>query len=161
MCKSDFNALTADRDTFLAEWRRSRAELDAAFAGVSEEDLEAPGMTGEWNGRVTLVHIARWDEVTTEMIVRRWQGVLTGVNEYADYEGLNLIWAEIDADITLEAAWQRYHSAHEAIVRTLMHIPDSAWDEYIRGWVREASLNHYRHHAETTNRWREAQGKLP
>lgn len=154
MNKSDFNALTADRQSLLEEWRQSRAELGAAFAGLSSEDLEVPGMTGTWNGRLTLVHIARWDEVTTEMIVRRWQGILPDVNEYDDYEALNLVWAEIDADITLEAAWQRYHSAHEAIVRTLSVIPYEAWDNYVRGWVREASLNHYRHHAETTTRWR-------
>lgn len=154
MHQSEFDALTADRENFLAEWRKSRAELDAALEGLSPDDLEAPGMTGEWNGRVTLVHIARWDEVTTEMIVRRWHGVLPGVNEYADYEGLNLVWAQIDADIPLKSAWQRYHSAHEAIVRTLKLMPDEAWDDYVRGWVREASLNHYRHHAETTNRWR-------
>lgn len=159
MKQSDFNALTADRQEFLMEWRVSRAELDASLEGLSPDDLEQPGMTGEWNGRVTLVHIARWDEVTTEMIVRRWRGVLPGVNEYDDYEGLNLVWAEIDADITLEAAWQRYHSAHEAIVRTLSLMPDEAWDDYVRGWVREASLNHYLHHAETTNRWRKTQGR--
>lgn len=158
MIQSDFDALTADRETFLAEWRRSRSELDSALDGLSAADLEQPGMTGDWNGRVTLVHIARWDEVTTEMIVRHWRGVLPGVNEFSDYEGLNLIWAEIDADIPLEAAWQRYHSAHEAIVRTLTLMPDEAWDEYVRGWVREASLNHYRHHAETTNRWRQSVG---
>lgn len=154
MMKSGFNALTANRDEFLTEWLSSRAELDAALSGLTDEDLEEPGMTGTWNGRLTLVHIARWDEVTTEMIVRRWRGILPGVNEYDDYEGLNLIWAEVDASITLEAAWQRYLSAHEAIVRTLKHISYDSWDEYIRGWVREASLNHYRHHAETTIRWK-------
>ena len=154
MSQSDFNALTADKKIFFAEWRSSRAELDAALEGLADTDLEEPGMTGEWNGRITLVHIARWDEVTTEMIVRRWRGVLPGVNEYDDYEADNLVWAELDADITLEAAWQRYHSAHEAIMRTMAHIPEESWDDYIRGWVREASLNHYRHHAETTNRWR-------
>lgn len=155
---SEFDALTADRQKFLAEWRKSRAELDAALAGLSAEDLEQPGMTGEWNGRLTLVHMARWDEVTTEMIVRRRLGVLPGVNEYDDYEWWNVRWAELDADITLEAAWQRYHSAHEGIVRTLSLMPDDEWDAYVRGWVREASLNHYRHHAETTNRWRKSRG---
>lgn len=154
MDETAFNAITAHRQTLLSEWKRSRNELDEAFVGLTREDLEVPGMTGSWNGRLTLVHIARWDEVTTEMIVRRWKNILPGVNEYDDYEAINLVWAEIDADITLEAAWQRYHSAHEAIVRTLTCIPYDAWDDYIRGWVREASLNHYRHHAETTMRWR-------
>lgn len=155
MSQSKFDALTADKETFFAEWRASRAGLDAAFEGLSAPDLEEPGMTGDWNGRLTLVHIARWDEVTTEMIVRRWRGVLPGVNEYDDYEADNLVWAELDADITLEAAWQRYHSAHEAIMRTMAHIPEESWDEYIRGWVQVASLEHYQHHTETTNRWRQ------
>lgn len=155
---SEFDALTAGRDKFFTEWLKSRWELEIAFAGLTAADLEKPGMTGIWNGRLTLVHIARWDEVTTEMIVRRWQGVLPDINEYDDYEGWNLIWAELDAEITLEAAWQRFHSAHEAIVRTLAHLPDEVWDAYVRGWVREASLNHYRHHAETTSRWRESRG---
>ncbi|MCO5226117.1 MAG: hypothetical protein M9953_12335 [Thermomicrobiales bacterium] len=148
-----FDALTADREVFLAEWTASRAELDTALAGLSDVDLEEPGITGDWNGRQTLVHIARWDEVTTEMILRDHFGELPGVNEYGDYEGWNLRWAAIDADIPLEAAWQRYHSAHEAIVRTMRWLPDSSWNAYVRGWVREASLNHYRHHAETTQRW--------
>lgn len=158
MNQSDFDARTAGREEFFSEWRNSRAELDAALAGLSDDDLEVPGMTGNWNGRLTLVHIARWDEVTTQMIVRRWKGVLPGINEYDDYEALNLEWAELDADIPLKSAWQRYHSAHEAILRTVAHMPDDAWDGYVRGWVREASLNHYRHHAETTNAWREGRG---
>ena len=158
MSQSEFDALTAGRDEFFEAWQASRAALDAAFAGLSASDLEEPGMTGEWNGRITLVHIARWDEVTTEMIVRRWRGVLPGVNEYDDYEAENLVWAELDADITLEAAWQRYHSAHEAIVRTMAHLPDETWDGCVRGWVQVASLEHYRHHAETTSRWRQERG---
>lgn len=154
MMTNDFNALTANRESFYHEWQESRADLDAALVDLTAADLEEPGMTGAWNGRMTLVHIARWDETTTEMIVRHWRGILPGMNEYADYEQVNLDWAELDVDITLEAAWQRYHAAHEAIMRTLAHIPDEAWDAHIRGWVREASLNHYRHHAETTMRWR-------
>lgn len=155
MSQPDFDALTADRDTFFAQWLSNRAELDAELAGLTDAELEEPGMTGDWNGRMTLVHIARWDEVTTEMILRNHFGVLPGVNEYDEYEALNLVWAELDADITLEAAWHRYHGAHEAIVRAMRYMPDSSWNDFVRGWVREASLNHYLHHAETTRAWRQ------
>lgn len=158
MVDMEFDALTANREAFFAEWEASRAELDAALAGLTDNDLERPGMTGVWNGRITLVHVARWDEVTTEMVVRNFHGILPDINEYDDYEQWNLWWADLDVDIPLDAAWQRYHSAHEAIVRTLRHLPDDAWNAYVRGWVREASLNHYRHHAETIQRWRGEQG---
>lgn len=153
-----FDALTATRDAFLEEWSRSRSELEAALAGLSDEQMEILGMTGAWSGRETLVHIARWDEVATEMIVRNHLGVLPGVNEYDDYEWWNLRWAEIDSGISLAAARDRYRVAHEAIVRTMRYLPDSSWNEGVRGWVRECSLNHYRHHAETTRQWRAEQG---
>ena len=155
MCQANFDIMTADKSSVLDEWIRARAELEDAFAGLTPDDLEESGMTGSWNGRLTLVHIARWDETTTAMILRHHVGLLPGQNEFEDYEAWNLVWAGVDADIPLEAAWQRYHSAHEAIIRTLRHLPEEKWDDYVRGWIREASLNHYRHHAETTNRWRE------
>lgn len=154
MSEPVFDALTANREKFLAEWKSAREELDAEFTFVTGESLEQSGMTGDWNGRQTLVHIARWDEVTTEMIVRNHLGILPSINEYDDYEWWNSRWAELDADITIEAAWQRYHSAHEAIVRTMRALPDESWNAYVRGWVREASLNHYRHHTDTIKRWR-------
>ena len=35
MNKPTFDALTADRQVFLEEWRSSRADLDAALEGLS------------------------------------------------------------------------------------------------------------------------------
>lgn len=150
-----FDAMTDTPNTVISEILASRRELDAVLDGLSDEDYEKPGMTGVWNGRLTLVHIARWDEVTTEMIVRNRLDILPGVNEYDDYEWWNLRWAEMDAKIPLWASRARYETAHEAIVRTLRSLTPGQWTPLVRGWVREASLNHYRHHAETTQRWRE------
>lgn len=149
-----FDAMTANPDVYLDELLASRRELVDVFDGLTEDDLEAPGMTGVWSGRLTLVHIARWDETTTQIITRDRLGVLPGVNEFDDYEWWNDRWAEIDADIPLAAARARYETAHEAIVRTLRGFTVEEWTPLVRGWVREASLEHYRHHAETTRRWR-------
>ena len=156
MCQKNLDIMSANKESVLEYWSLARADLDDVFHDLTPSDLLEQGMTGDWNGCLTLVHIARWDETTTAMIMRHHLGLLPNVNEYDDYEAWNLVWAEFAADIPREAAWQRYHSAHEAIVRTLRHLPDEAWDDYVRGWIREASINHYRHHAETTRRWRAA-----
>jgi hypothetical protein len=148
-----FDAMTADPDAFMKELLAARRELEDVFAGLSEEDLEEPGMTGSWNGRMTLIHIARWDETAALAIMRDRLGVLPGVDEYEDYEWWNDRWMEIDADIPLDVARARYATAHEAIVRTLRHLEPAEWTPEVRGWAREASVNHYRHHAETTRRW--------
>lgn len=146
--------MTATPDALLQELMASRRELDAVLAGLTDKDFEVSGMTGVWNGRQTLVHIARWDEVTTGMIVRDRFRILSGMNEYHDYEWWNLRWAEIDVDIPLAVARTRYEVAHEAIVRALRGFAPEEWTPLVRGWVREASLNHYRHHADTVRCWR-------
>lgn len=150
--------MSATPAAFIEEILLARAELEAEFAGLTDAELEETGMTGEWNGRMTLVHIARWDEVAAEMITRDRLGVLPGTNEYDDYEWWNARWAEIDADISLWDAKARFQTAHEAIVRTLRHLAPEEWTNVVRGWVREATLEHYRHHAETTRRWRQERG---
>ena len=149
-----FDAMTADPAEFLDEIRTARAELEAEFAGLTDADLEEPGMTGVWNGRMTLVHMARWDETAAHMVLRDRHGILPDANEFDDYEAWNQYWAAVDANISLNDAKARYQVAHEAIVRTLRHLAPEEWTDGVRGWVREATLNHYRHHAATTRRWR-------
>jgi hypothetical protein len=149
-----FDAMTAAPEAFVDEIVASRRELEAEFTGLTDEDMEETGMTGVWNGRMTLIHIARWDETATQAIIRDRLGVLPGVDEYEDYEWWNDRWMELDEDSPLAFARARYETAHEAIVRTLQHLEPEEWTENVRGWAREASVNHYRHHAETTRRWR-------
>lgn len=153
-----FDPITAPPAAFLQEWRRARQALDALLAPLTPAELEEPGMTGDWSGRLTLVHIARWDEVATEMILRRRLGVLPGVDEYADYEWWNLQWAAVDATIPLETAWQRYYASHEAVVRTALSIPPEGWDAVIRGWLQVVSLEHYQHHTATIRAWMARRG---
>jgi hypothetical protein len=149
-----FDPMRAVPAAYIQEILTARAELEAEFAGLTDAELEEPGMTGEWNGRMTLVHIARWDETVAHVIMRDRHGLLPGVNEFEDYEAWNRYWAEVDIDISLWDAKARYQTAHEAVVRTLRHLAPEEWNDHVRGWVREATLNHYRHHAETTRRWR-------
>jgi hypothetical protein len=149
-----FDAMTAEPDVFLDEILASRRELETVFAGLDDADLEEPGMTGVWSGRMTLTHIARWDETAALIILRDRHGILPGVNEFDDFEAWNDYWAAVDADIPLHAARARYETAHEAIVRTLRCLKVEEWTPLVRGWVNAASLEHYRHHAETTRRWR-------
>ena len=152
------DAMTADPATVLDEIVAARAELEAEFAGLTPDVLEEPGMTGVWNGRMTLVHIARWDETAAHMILRDRHGIVPDMNEFDDYEAWNDSWAAVDADIPLWDAKARFQTAHEAILRTLRHLAPEEWTETVRGWVREATMNHYRHHAETTRRWRQQRG---
>jgi hypothetical protein len=153
-----FDAMTANPAEFLDEIRTARAELEAEFAGLTDAEMEEPGMTGVWNGRMTLVHVARWDETAAHMVLRDRHAILPEINEFDDYEAWNDYWAAVDADISLWDAKARSQTAHEAIVRTLGHLSVEEWTEAVRGWAREATVNHYRHHAETTRRWRRVRG---
>ena len=102
-----FDAMSADQASFLDEIRKARAELEAEFAGLTDAEMEEPGMTGVWNGRMTLVHIARWDETAAHMVLRDRHGILPDTNEFDDYEAWNDYWAAVDADIPEELSGRR------------------------------------------------------
>ena len=74
-----FDAMSAAPAGFLDEIRTARAELEAEFAGLTDAEMEEPGMTGVWNGRMTLVHIARWDETAAHMVLRDRHGSTSAV----------------------------------------------------------------------------------
>lgn len=151
-----FDHLTASPHAFIAELHAARAELDAEWDAIDDTTMDQPGMTGEWSGRETLAHIARWDETTTLMTLRDRHGVLPGVNEYDDYEQWNLWWADVDRTISLDNARQRYASAREALIRTLTALDEDDWTPLVRGWVNEACLRHDMHHRDTLRRWKAA-----
>lgn len=148
-----FDHLTATPAEFIAEIHASRAEWEALIAPMSESDLELAGMTGHWNGRQTIIHLARWTETTTAMILRYRHGLLPGVDEYEDYDQWNDWWMEIDGDMPLSIARDRERLAFDGLIRTLLSFPDDAWDAYVRGWVHVAANEHYQKHVETTRAW--------
>jgi uncharacterized protein (TIGR03083 family) len=61
----DFVA-TARRQMLAGQLEDARERLLQSFAGLSDEQMQEPGVCGDWSVRDILAHIAAWDRATTE-----------------------------------------------------------------------------------------------
>jgi hypothetical protein len=61
--------MAEDRDALLRHYRHTREELLAAIEGVSDEALSEPSLDG-WSVKDHLAHLAFWDDVRAEEVVR-------------------------------------------------------------------------------------------
>ncbi len=61
--------MTEDREALLQHYRRMRAELLAAIAGLGDAVLTEPSLDG-WSVKDHLAHLALWDEIRASEVVR-------------------------------------------------------------------------------------------
>jgi hypothetical protein len=82
-----------DRDDLLAHYRRSRAELLDAIAGLSEAQMTERTLDG-WSVKDHLLHLALWDDVRAAEVVRISAGHESGLaHERRPGRGLQSGWA--------------------------------------------------------------------
>lgn len=146
-------------DQLLPKIRQSRAELEASLGDMSDEEMQRPGMTGRWSGKDTLAHIARWDDVTADLLLGYLRDGVSRGDAYDDYESWNAGWEVEDRDITLAEARSRFAGAHAALIGTLEGIPADRWDEDVVRWATLTGIQHYQDHLEPILAWRREQGK--
>ena len=61
--------MAEDRDALIEHYRRMREELLAAIDGLGDELLTEPSLDG-WSVKDHLAHIALWDDIRAEEVVR-------------------------------------------------------------------------------------------
>src|SRR3972149_10894293 len=54
----------------IAKLEEGREQFLDAIEGLSEDDLQQPGVMGEWSVKDIRVHLARWE---TELVMLLWQ----------------------------------------------------------------------------------------
>lgn len=146
-------------DALLRKVRESRAALESSLRDVSDEEMQRPGMTGRWSGKDTLAHIARWDDVTADLLLGYLRDGVSRGSDYDDYESWNARWEVEDRDLTLGEARGWFAGAHATLIGTLERIPADRWDDVVVHWVWLTGIQHYGDHLEPILAWRRTHGK--
>ena len=56
----------ARRQMLAGQMKDSQEQLLASYAGLTDEEMRAPGVCGDWSIAEVLAHVAAWDRATTE-----------------------------------------------------------------------------------------------
>ncbi len=147
--------------------RQERAHLEATLSRVSAEDMETPGVEGEWSIKDILAHIVAWEQRMIGWLQEAAAGLVPQMPEPGmTWDDLDLLnqqtyeenkarpLAEVQADFesSFQQAVQTVESIEEADLSQAERFP---WRAGRPLWVMVAANTwwHYKEHGERIQAW--------
>lgn len=135
--------------------------LQDAIAGLTDEQLTTPGVTGHWSVRDLMAHVAAWEEEALHALPIIVDG--GRLPKYASQGGIDAFNArnqEAQRDSSLEVLRHDMAATHQRLLAYVQRAPESAYAAEGR-WLKRLRLDAYGHwqqHTEQILSWREEQG---
>jgi uncharacterized protein (TIGR03083 family) len=115
------------RDELLAALEAARARLDAALAGMSSEELTAPGPVGDWSVKDLLAHVTSWDVDLLTNLGKIKRGQKPGRTQWdtAGIQAQNDAWHQELKDRPLERVLADYDGVHAQVLRAVSGLSEA------------------------------------
>jgi hypothetical protein len=133
----------------------------AAYAGLSDEQLLKPGVTGDWSVRDILAHVSWWEQESLTHLPQILQGIRPP--RYADLYGgidaFNAQMTELRRGLSLSEVRQELEETHRQLVVYVQSVPAEAIasETPFRHRLRLDTYSHYPIHTQAIREWREKQ----
>ena len=144
--------MTETRESLLQHYTKVRAELEEAMKGLSDAQMTQTTLDG-WSVKDNLAHIALWDDLRADEIIRISQGFASTLKmSEAQDQVYNEMGYELRTELSLaQVRWEWEHSG-KRLFDAINAAPPEALDaakygeaglvshhpalhaEYIRGW---------------------------
>jgi uncharacterized protein (TIGR03083 family) len=115
------------RDDLLAAIVQARAELDAAIAGLTPDQMLAPGACGDWSVKDVLAHVTAWQVNLLTNLFKAQRGQKPGRMKWTDaeIEAQNQKWYREYSDRPLDNVLADYHGVHKQMLRVVEGLSDA------------------------------------
>ena len=135
-------------------------EFLASFAGLPDDTLLVPGVTGEWSVRNLTSHVTTWEEEALKALPLILEG--KPLPRYASIGGIDAFNAreqERKSSMSLDRVNRDMEATHGRLVDFLKQVPPVAYASQGR-FVKRLRLDtygHYREHTAQILSWRKSQ----
>ena len=134
------------------------ADFQESFAGLSEQQMLEPGVTGDWSVKDLIAHVSWWEEETLSHLPE----ILAGVRPqrylvlYGGIDAFNAMMTEKWRHLPLTAVIERANTTHQQLMAFLSGIPGEqfASETKFRKRLRLDTYGHYPIHARAIRVWR-------
>lgn len=134
-------------------------ELMAAIDGLSDDELQQPGVVGEWSVKDILAHVTTWElealkhlpEIAADKPQQRYKDVYGGLDAF------NALTFQRNRARSLDDVRTRMTDTHTRLLAYLETVPDDLLHsrERFRTRLRWDTYSHYPIHAEHIRDWRD------
>jgi uncharacterized protein (TIGR03083 family) len=160
MKKSEITAaLEENREAFLD-----------TIEGLSEEDMQQPGVIPEWSVKDILAHLTRWEAELVKLLWQAGKGQKPTTIHFAGYnvDETNTRWFRESKNRELDRVLEDFHGVRNQTLRRVDELPGKAFEDpefypWLAGeplwrWIAGDSFEHETEHAEQIRVWRETAG---
>ena len=141
------------------------AKLQASLDGLTEEQMHAPGVVGEWSIKDVLAHIAAWQSRLITAMFKAERGFTPDTTEGgAIVDRLNEQWYREMKDRPFEQVWDDLDSSYHQLLGRLegwkeKDLFDSKRFKWMKGepfvaYIAGDSYEHYVEHVEQIEAWK-------
>jgi hypothetical protein len=146
------------RKRLLERLAKAWTEFTESYAGLSEEELLEPGVTGAWSVRDIIAHVTWWEEEALAHLPVIAAGKRPP-RYSVTYGGIDAFNAKMTAsrkDWSLAEVLQRQDESHRRLVALVQRAPDEqvVGETRFRRRLRSDTYGHYPKHARAIRKWR-------
>jgi hypothetical protein len=140
-----------------------------AIDGLSDEDLEEPGVMQDWSIKDLLAHLTLWEAELIKLLWQAKQGQKPNSVHFnnMDIDELNARWKKEMQDRTLERVMADFHSIRNQTIRRVEAFSDKDLNDANRypwlknrplwEWIAGDSFEHEAEHRQQILAWRKEQ----
>jgi uncharacterized protein (TIGR03083 family) len=148
-----------DRQQLLNTLDQAWAALKESYAGLSDAQLTAPGVMGEWSVKDILAHVTTWEEEALQNLPL----LITGGRppryaiQYGGIDAFNALMTDQKRGLALAEVLRRLDATHRQLIAYLQRVPEEAFtrETRFRRRLRLDTYSHYLLHATAIRAWRE------
>lgn len=150
-----FIALAEGRETFLE-----------AIKGLSEKELEEPGVIDGWSVKDILIHLTRWEAELVKLLWQAKQGITPTTVHFdpASVDEINSQWFNVSKSRPFKLAMSDFLGVRKQTIRRLEALSEEelndpqyySWlsDQPLWKWIANDSFNHEAEHEAQIRDWR-------
>ena len=120
------------RSEFLAELDREWAKIERICAGMSEAEMVAPGIQGEWSLKDILAHISAWEKYLLDRLGYVMSGQKPHYPVIISWDDVHRFNAQVYAenkDRPLPSVMIEFRSLYQGVMTVLEALGDDLWNQ--------------------------------
>ena len=133
-------------------------ELREAYAGLSDAEMTAPGVTGGWSVKDIVAHVTTWEEESLKHLPQLLAGTRPPRYSvaYGGIDAFNALTTERKRSLPLAEVLLQRDETHHRLVAFIVAMPDGEFvrETRARRRLRLDAYGHYPRHAAAIRSWR-------
>ena len=135
------------------------AAFQQSYAGLTDEQMVAPGVTGDWSVKDLLAHVSWWEEEALKHLPHILQGKRPPRYSvvYGGIDAFNAQMTELKRGLSLAEVLSQLDQTHQRLINYLHSASEELFttETRFRRRLRLDTYSHYPIHTQAIREWRE------